>query len=204
MMPALSPITLRGSIVKLVPLDRAHAPALWQIGSDPKLWELQPRPISSLADMQSYVDTALEDHSKGLGLPWVIQRIDNSEIVGGTRFMDITLAHLRLEIGATWIKPTMQRSGINVESKYLQLCYAFESLGIERVVLKTELLNTTSQVAIQKLGAIKEGIFHHHMRTDAGRWRDMVYFAILLEQWPDAKTQLQARIERYPLQVSGT
>lgn len=198
-MATLSPITLQGTQVKLIPLERDHAAALWQTGSAPELWALQPHPISSLGEMQAYVDTALEDQAAGLALPWATQKIDTGEIVGSTRFMDIALAHLRLEIGATWLNPAAQRRGINVESKYLQLMHAFEGLGMERIVFKTEAANTDSRTAIEKLGAIQEGVFHHHLRADSGRWRDMVYFAILREQWPDVKKNLQERLGRYPL-----
>ncbi len=202
-LPRLSPIVLQGAHVKLVPMETSHAPALWAAGADPQLWALQPRSISSLSDMRNYVNTAVEDFANGTGLPWVTVCTDNDEIVGSTRFIDVALAHGRIEIGATWISPAMQRSGINVEAKYLQLAYAFEDLKLERVVFKTELLNIASQTAIKKLGAIQEGIFYHHLRTDAGRWRDMVYFAVLREQWPDVKTQLLARLSRHSIQKSN-
>ena len=193
---ALQPVTLQGSLVRLFPLQREHAAALWQAGAHPTLWALQPRPIQSLADMQAYVDTALEDQSRGLGLPWVTVDLRTDTIVGSTRLMDIALAHSRVEIGATWLSPTMQRSGINMEAKLLQFTHVFETLGLERVVFKTEAKNSASREAILKLGAVQEGIFMRHLRADDGRWRDMVYFAMLREQWPSCKQRLQERLAR--------
>lgn len=194
MSQVLQPVMLEGVRARLIPLQREHAAALWQAGADESLWALQPRPIQSLADMQAYVDTALNDQTHGLGLPWATQDKRTCAIVGSTRFMDIALAHARLEIGATWLSPMLQRSGINTEAKLLQLTHAFDTLGLERVVFKTETLNTASRQAILKLGATQEGIFMRHLRADDDRWRDMVYFAILREQWPQVKQRLQERL----------
>ncbi len=190
----LQAVILEGTYARLIPLRRDHAAALWQAGAHESLWALQPSPIQSLADMQIYVNSALDDQTRGLGLPWVTQDMHTGTIVGSTRFMDVALAHSRVEIGATWLSPLLQRTGINTEAKLLQLTLAFDTLGLERVVFKTETLNTASREAILRLGSVQEGIFMHHLRADDGRWRDMVYFAILREQWPAIKQRLHERL----------
>jgi 3-oxoacyl-[acyl-carrier protein] reductase len=61
-----------------------------------------------------------------------------------------------LEIGWIWLTPPVQRTGVNTECKYLLLRHAFEALGAIRVQLRTHHLNTNSQRAIERLGAITE------------------------------------------------
>lgn len=194
MAPPLSPLSLHGSIVSLEPLTTSSLPELAAIGLHPELWQLQPRAIVSVADMKDYVDQALADHARGVSLPFVILRRADRAALGSTRFMDIALEHRRLEIGATWLTPAAQRTGANVEAKLLLLTHAFETMGMQRVVLKTEALNIQSRTAILALGAVEEGTFRRHLIAEDGRMRDMTYFSILDTEWPDVQARLRARL----------
>ena len=195
-LPALQPVTLSGDIVRLEPLAARHAADLARIGLHPDLWRLQPEPISTPEDMQRYVERALEGQRDGACLPFVIVLQGTGQIIGATRYMDIALPHRRLEIGATWLTPASQRTRANTEAKFLLLLHAFETIGIMRVVFKTELSNTQSRQAILRIGGVEEGVFRKHLIAQSGRVRDMVYFAILDEDWPAVKARLQARLRR--------
>jgi RimJ/RimL family protein N-acetyltransferase len=144
--------------------------------------------------MQEYVEQALAEQARELSLPFVILRRADQAVIGSTRFMDITLPHRRLEIGATWLAPSAQRTGANVEAKLLLLRHAFETVGVQKVVFKTEALNTQSRTAILALGAVEEGTFRRHLIADNGRMRDMVYFSIIDSEWPRVHSHLQARL----------
>lgn len=194
--PRLQPVALAGEVVRLEPLAAGHASALAQVGLHPELWRLQPEPVQTQDDMQRYVDRALAGQRDGNCLPFVIVRQDDGQIIGATRYMDIALAHKRLEIGGTWLTPTSQRSGANTETKFLLLQHAFETIGIMRVVFKTELSNMQSRQAILRIGGVEEGVFRKHLIAQSGRTRDMIYFAILDEDWPAVKARLLARMRR--------
>jgi N-acetyltransferase len=111
--------------------------------------------------------------------------------------MDIALPHRRLEIGATWLAPPAQRTGANVEAKHLLLGHAFDSLGMQKVAFKTEVLNTQSRKAILALGEVEEGILRKQLIAETGRARDMIYFSILDTEWPAVRTRLEQRLARY-------
>ena len=192
----LAPISLHGSLVSLEPLTPDRLPQLAAAGLHPELWRLQPRAITSVADMRDYIEQALADHARGVSLPFVILQSDRRTVLGSTRFMDIALEHRRLEIGATWLTPSAQRTGANVECKLLLLKHAFETMGIQKVVFKTETLNVQSRTAILALGAVEEGTFRRHLIAENGRMRDMVYFSILDAEWPAVRARLQARLNR--------
>lgn len=192
----LQPITLAGHSIRLEPLRIDHMPALFLAGLHPELWRLQPAPMATEDDMRRYVQTALGDQQRGSGLPFVIIDSATDQIIGSTRFMDIALAHFRLEIGATWLTPAHQRSGANSEAKLLLLTHAFESLGIKRVVFKTEVLNEQSRSALARIGAVEEGTFRQHLYTTSGRARDMIYFSILENEWPGVKAALIHRLSQ--------
>ena len=188
------PLTLTGQHIRLEPLRLDHTPALARVGLHTALWHLQPAPITTEDDMHRYVQAALDDQQGGTGLPFVIIDQNTSQVIGSTRYMDIALQHHRLEIGATWLTPTHQRSPANTEAKLLLLGHAFETLGIKRVVFKTEVLNEQSRKALARIGAVQEGTFRQHLYTTSGRARDMVYFSILGEEWPGVKAKLTARL----------
>ena len=190
----LQTVTLAGKSIRLVPLSSGYIPALVKVGLYPELWRLQPAPITTEGDMHRYVQTALDDQISGSSLPFVIVDQDTEQTIGSTRYMDITLQHYRLEIGATWLTPTHQRSAANTEAKLLLLSHAFESLGIKRVVFKTEVLNEQSRKALLRIGAVEEGTFRQHLYATSGRARDMVYFSILGEEWPGVKAALMVRL----------
>jgi RimJ/RimL family protein N-acetyltransferase len=193
----LTPVSLHGSIVTLEPLTHARLPDLAAIGLDPELWRLQPRTIESIADMREYIEQALAEQARDVSLPFVIVRRADGVVIGSTRFMDITFAHRRLEIGATWLARSAQRTGANVEAKLLLLRHAFETLTVQKVVFKTEALNTQSRTAILALGAMEEGTFRRHLIAESGRSRDMVYFSILDTEWPAVCAHLHTRLARY-------
>jgi RimJ/RimL family protein N-acetyltransferase len=73
--------------------------------------------------------------------------------------------------------------------------HAFETWRCVRVELKTDVLNEKSRAAILRLGARQEGVLRRHQITDAGRFRDTVYFSIIDTEWEAVKKDLQSKLE---------
>jgi RimJ/RimL family protein N-acetyltransferase len=194
----LEPVVLEGRHVRLVPLTTGHVPALWEAGRDPEIWRWNPSPVSSEAGMRAYVDEALRMQAAGTALPFVTTEAATGRVIGSTRLANADHVHRRVEIGWTWIEPPWQRTAINTEAKYLMLRHGFEALDCIRVELKTDALNEKSRRAIQRIGAKEEGTFRKHHVTDSGRIRDTVYFSILDDEWPAAKTRLEAMLAAAP------
>ena len=189
------PITLEGRHVRLEPLAQTHHAALCAVGLDPELWELIPYRVATPEDMAAYIQTALDAQAAGTALPFATVDIASGRVVGSTRYMNIDVAHRRVEIGATWIAAPWRRTAVNTEAKYLMLRHAFETLGCIRVELKTDALNQRSRNAIRRIGATEEGILRQHVITWSGRFRDSVYFSILDSEWPRVKRDLEQKLE---------
>jgi RimJ/RimL family protein N-acetyltransferase len=187
----LSPVTLTGRLVRLEPLSLDHVPALCRVGLDPVLWTWIPTSVATPDEMKAYVEIALAEQQRGVSLPFAILDAADGTAIGSTRYGNIDLANKRVEIGWTWLARAHQRSGANTEAKLLLLTHAFDTLGLNRVELKTDALNSQSRNAILRLGATQEGIFRRHMVTASGRVRDTVYFSIVADEWPAIKTRLQ-------------
>lgn len=140
--------------------------------------------------MRGYVAHALAEQRRGNALPFAIVDQATGQAIGSTRYFEIAPQHRRLEIGATWLTSAYRRTAANTEAKLLLLTHAFEALGAMRVVFETEVLNAKSRAALARIGAIEEGVFRKHLIAASGRPRDMVYFAILDEEWPGVKARL--------------
>lgn len=192
--PILSPVTLTGRYVQLVPLEMAHLDMLLPIAADEELWRFVPTAASSRPALRSYIETALAERDSGVALPFVTTERESGRVVGSTRFAAYVRAHRRIEIGWTWVGREWQRTAVNTEAKLLMLGHAFEGLGMRRVELKTDALNEKSRNAIRRLGATEEGVFRQHMVTETGRVRDTVWFSILGSEWPDVKARLTAKL----------
>ena len=115
-------------------------------------------------------------------------------MIGSTSYWDFDAHNAHVEIGSTWLSRTSWRTGRNVEAKLLLMSHAFETLGLERVAFRTDIRNERSQRAIERLGAIKEGVHRHEMRRRDGSWRDSVHYALLSAEWPRAKALLRERL----------
>jgi N-acetyltransferase len=188
----IAPVTLQGKLVRLDPLSLDHVPGLASVGLDPELWCWIPQSVKSEDEMRAYVLRALDEQQRGVSLPFAIVALADGQTIGCTRYMNIESAHKRLEIGSTWLTPSQQRGGANTECKLLLLTHAFETLGANRVELKTDFLNQKSRNAIERIGAKQEGVFRRHVITESGRVRDTVYFSIIDSEWPEAKARLEA------------
>jgi RimJ/RimL family protein N-acetyltransferase len=146
--------------------------------------------------MTSWVRDILVRSEKGTDLPFAVIHLASGRVAGATRYLNIMPQDRGLEIGGTWYGPEYQRTAVNTECKYLLLQHAFESLGCIRVQLKTDLRNERSQKAIERIGAVKEGILRNHMILPDGRYRHSVFYSILDSEWTAVKQRLEEMLKR--------
>jgi len=193
----VAPVTLKGKLVRLEPLSMDHLPELAATAFNPQIWRWMADRMESEDDLRRYMQTALDAARAGAVMPWATRSMKDRRIIGSTRFADIQPAHRTLEIGWTWMHPDYQRSGINVEAKYMQLRHAFEGMGARRVAFKTHHQNLKSQTAIQAVGAKHEGIFRNHVIMPDGSPRHSYWYSIIDEEWPEVKARLEERMQRH-------
>lgn len=192
----IEPVVLTGRYVRLEPMTEAHVPALTEIGAGQQFWSFMLYgDIRTREDMRRWVLDILERASHGTDLPFVAVHLASGQVAGATRYLNIVPRDRGLEIGGTWYGPEFQRTVVNTECKYLLLQHAFENLKAVRVQLKTDSRNERSQRAIERIGALKEGVLRNHMILPDGRIRDSVFYSILDAEWPAVKTRLEQFME---------
>jgi RimJ/RimL family protein N-acetyltransferase len=190
-------VTLEGTHARLEPLGPAHAEDLHAACGDDPAWRFMPMPpLRTVAEARAMIDAAVAETAAGREVAFAIVDRATGRAVGSTRFLDLQREHRGLEIGWTWIGGQWRRTPINTEAKLLLLTHAFEELGAWRVTLKTDARNESSQRAIERIGATREGVLRRHRLCWDGHVRDSVYYGITDLDWPSVKARLETLAKR--------
>jgi N-acetyltransferase len=201
-------IVLEGRFVRLEPLRRHHTSALARASAEDRSTYGFTFVPADEASMAAAVEDTLRLAATGSILAFVILRRNESRVVGWTRFSDLTpwvwpsgSRHQRqetpdaVEIGATFLAASAQRSPVNTETKLLMLNHAFANWNVHRVRFRTDARNTRSRQAIERLGARFEGILRADRSGADDTVRDSAYYSILSTEWPALRHRLEARLE---------
>jgi N-acetyltransferase len=142
---------LKGELVVLRPLQDEDFPALYEIASDPLLWEQHPsKDRTEEAAFRRVFDQTLASG----GALAVVDRGD-SRVIGTSRFDRYDPAQSQIEIGWTILARSHWGGVYNGEMKRLMIRHA--SKFVESVVFRVHSLNFRSQRAVEKLGATRVG-----------------------------------------------
>lgn len=202
-------LVLTGKHVRLEPLALRHVDGLVAASAeDPSLYQWSPVPQTT-AEATRYIETALAWQEAGKAVPFATVRAEDGLVVGSTRFFDIEHwawppSHARhgrkdpdgCEIGYTWLARTAVRTRANTEAKLLMLAHAFETWGVLRVCLHTDVRNQRSRDAIERIGGKFEGILRSHRMAADFIARDSARFSIVAAEWPEAKQRLSQILNR--------
>ena len=191
------PVVLYGDTVRLEPLASGHADELLDAGADPEIWRYMPiRQPQTVDEVRAWIDEAWQQASTGDQLPFAILDAESDRVLGSTRYLEIRRAWRTLEIGWTWLAAKAQRTAANTECKLLLLKHAFDDLGALRVQFKTDGRNLRSEEAVERIGAVKEGVLRKQRINHDGFVRDAVYYSILDDEWPAVRARLQEKLNR--------
>ena len=188
------PLLLRGRLVELRPLEEDTLEELFGVAGDRDMWRLTSVDYSDPAVFYPNFRAALRDRALGKAYPFLVCLADSGRIIGTTRFLDIHPEDRKLEIGVTWIASEFWGSGINAECKQLLLAYCFDTLGANRVQFRAKADNGRSRRALEKIGAVFEGVMRQDKIEASGRPRDTAFYSIVREEWPAVKATLASRL----------
>jgi N-acetyltransferase len=177
---------LAGSFVSVEPLEERHREGLREAAAeDPEIFRYMVYP----GDFDRWFDEALAAPGD---VAFAV--VAGGREAGSTRFLNFEPYHRRVEIGWTWLRPSVWGTGANIETKLLLCERAFEVCGLQRVEFKTDRRNERTRGALLALGAQFEGIARKHMMLPTGP-RDSAWYAFTEDDWPEAKARLLWRLE---------
>ena len=189
------PVMLTGHHIRLEPLRVELAEGLWPCADEPEIWRYMPYgDVNTVDKLRSVIDDLLGRQARGTDVCFAVFDIATDTPIGMTRYMTIEPVNRSLEIGGTWYGKPYRRTAANTESKYLLFQHAFETLGCIRVQIKTDLRNERSQRAIERLGAVREGVLRKTMIMPNGFQRSSVMYSIIDDEWPAVKTRLESKL----------
>jgi RimJ/RimL family protein N-acetyltransferase len=172
--------------VRLEPLAAEHADALWEVAQDERSWAL----------MRVRGNESRELFDEWLGsVDLGFLHYYDDVLVGHTSFLNHRAADRSVEIGNTWLAPSAWGTGANTAAKYLLLRHAFEDESLLRVEFKTDARNGRARAALARIPATFEGVHRKHMLVRGGERRDSAWYAVLDDDWPVVKAELEARLE---------
>lgn len=183
-------ITLEDKRVRLTPLSLENWDSLIKVASQPGLVAFSPSVIEHPDDLRAYVHKALEQEREKQCIPYIIFDKKQLAVAGCTRYMQINWQNKVLHIGSTWIGREFQGTGLNTHVKILMIDHAFNQLGFEKVEFRIDERNGRSRRAVEKLGAVLEGILRKDVYLPDGFKRNTCCYGILPEEWSEKRLQL--------------
>lgn len=189
-------VSLDGRGIALVPLSHAHQADLVEAVLDGELWHLWYTSIPTPDEMAGEIDRRLGLQQQGSMTPFAVIEKSTHQAVGMTTFMHIDAVNRRVEIGSTWYRKRVQRTGVNTECKLLLLTHAFEHLNCIAVEFRTHFFNRQSRAGIERLGAKLDGILRQHQLARNGTLRDTCVYSIIDSEWPTVKAHLVHQLDR--------
>ncbi len=173
----------------------SHVDGLFEVAhGDHELFRWMPHDLSESRDA---VGGWITDSVQSADVVFAIIDRASGAPIGSTRFLELRLEHLRVEIGWTWLARSAWSTGANVECKLLLLTRAFELVGLRRVEFKADARNERSRGALEALGAQLEGVMRKHMVLRDGSSRDSAYYSVIDDRWPEVKAALARRLEAH-------
>lgn len=185
----MTPTELQSEIASLVPLSHDHAPDLAEAAADGELHRLWYTAVPAPDGIAAEISRRLALQEAGSMVPFAILDA-SSRAVGMTTFMNIDQANHRAEIGSTWYRKSVQRTGLNTAIKQLMLSHAFDTKDAIAVEFRTHVLNRQSRAAIERLGAKLDGILRAHSILPNGTLRDTAVYSITAVEWPMVRANL--------------
>ena len=182
--------TLENERVLLRPLLLSDLPILEKyVMEEPDLWQYSLVAINDIADLEKYIQDAIEARKLKTAYPFIVFDKLLQEYVGCTRFYDIQLTFKSTQLGYTWYSKKVWGTGLNQHCKFLLLQFAFDQIGFERVEFRADNNNKRSIAAMQKIGCTIEGVLRNHLPMPNGTRRDSIVLSILQQEWTTKQKQ---------------
>ncbi|MEO9601100.1 GNAT family protein [Parasphingorhabdus sp.] len=171
--------TLEAAPVRLEPLSEYHVEPLRKAcAEDQEIWNIYP-----VSMLDEHFDKAMEVfHNTSNWVRFAVINGSTDQLVGMSNFINPDPVAKTVEIGGTYIAPSVRGSGFNDVMKKLMIDHGFDC-GFTRIEFRVDTRNKRSMAAVLKLGAKHEGTLRKNRITWTGYVRDTAVFGLLEEEW---------------------
>jgi ribosomal-protein-alanine N-acetyltransferase len=179
----MSPDTRRLPILeterlRLAPLVVDDAALVFPLMDDPEVMAYWDSPEIDDPDLVGeIVARQVADMEAGRAVHWSMRGLADAEFIGCCDLSEIDRRHKRAEVGFMLGRDAWGR-GFALEAMRSVVAYAAGS-GLRKLTARTHLGNRRSEVLLEKLGFVEEGLLRGHILKDGER-RDCQVFGLLL------------------------
>lgn len=164
--------------VRLEPLQEHHLEPLRAVcAEDPDIWQIYP--VNMLGE--DFDQAMAQFHILESWVQFAVIDLEQGRLVGMTNYINPDAFGV-VEIGGTYISPSVRGTGFNRQMKKLLIEHAFAN-GFTRIELRVDTRNKRSMAAVAKLGAVHEGTLRRNRVTWTGYVRDTAIFGLLRDDW---------------------
>jgi ribosomal-protein-alanine N-acetyltransferase len=130
--------------------------------------------------------------ARHLGL--LVLRNDDDALAGVINFSEIVRGGFQSAYVGYYAFAPLAGEGYMTEAFALALDFAFRTLRLHRVEANVQPGNRRSLALVERLGFAREGFSPRYVKI-AGRWRDHVRYAMLVENWRTQRRRVRRAIE---------
>jgi RimJ/RimL family protein N-acetyltransferase len=142
--------------------------------------------------VRALIGRAHHERSAGISFTYVIALAATRTIVGlaQVRRLDVSFEAAEWEMT---LMPSARGTGVFLDAARLLGSFAFGSVGAHRLESRVLLQNGRANGALNKLGAVQEGILRRSLRR-GGAYHDQVLWSMLEDDWSDHWVTTASRV----------
>jgi len=179
----------------LRPFEDSDLQAMYEMHSDEKVVRYLYHDARSLDEVRTALArkiaaVGIAGEGDGLGVAAVLA--ETGEVVADLSLWCVSEGHQQGEIGFI-VHPAHQRKGYATEAARPMLDFAFDVVGLHRVVGRTEARNIGSARVLEKLGMRREA---HLIENEwvKGEWQSELVYAIVASEWASQSPAAQGSV----------
>lgn len=131
--------------------------------------------VKSVGDIEKWFKNYKKEFKEGKRISWVIEDVENKQVIGEVSFFDVQVEHGKGEIGY-FLAKEYWRQGVMSEILEKIISYLFEGLRVNRLQSVVMEENLGSRRLLEKNGFKEEGIFHKY-KLCRGEYFDFILYA---------------------------
>lgn len=171
--------TLVGRRVTLGPLAVAHLENYCRWFADPEVTRYLARDNPpSLREEQEWFDRVVASQTQ---VAWGL--FAEGQHIGGMGLVEISWRDRWALTGTVIGDKSWWGRGIATEAMWLRTRYAFEELGLDKLITNVDAGNVASRRALERVGYRTVGVYRHH-RYRHGIWSDVWIGELPRADWP--------------------
>ncbi len=159
----------------LIPLGEQHRSKLYWLWREPEVYRyINLKPPSNEGEILEILSVMEEARLSERGCRYALYY--DQSFIGTAGYNHINHDEYRAEIGYE-LHPEYWGMGLGLEAVQLLRHYAFTQLNTLRLEAVVSPDNRRSQRLLERAGFIKEGLLHHYLRSQDGRFLDIILYA---------------------------